>query len=202
MELLYYTNLSGIIKTHDTMKHIFSIFALFLTGVLFSQIAIGKSSVTNTSVSLEFGSGNRGLILPWVFDASTMTNAEPGTLVFDTTDKKIKYKKNLNLWQELTFNVSHTYNGVTLDTTGSVDLSAQIGIEEKTNAKVIIGSNPSAETAPGILVLSDTNKAMILPKVASPHLNIINPSPGMVVYDTVKNMLCVFNGTVWTFWKP
>lgn len=105
--------------------------------MLFSQIAIGKSSVTNTSVSLEFGSGNRGLILPWVFDASTMTNAEPGTLVFDTTDKKIKYKKNLNLWQELTFNVSHTYNGVTLDTTGSVDLSAQIGIEEKQMPKLL-----------------------------------------------------------------
>ncbi|WP_279195775.1 hypothetical protein [Chryseobacterium indoltheticum] len=55
---------------------------------------------------------------------------------------------------------------------------------------------------PGILVLEDTNKAMILPRVASPHLNIINPAPGMMVYDTTAKQLAVFNGTVWSFWKP
>ncbi|WP_262907374.1 hypothetical protein [Chryseobacterium sp. LC2016-27] len=43
---------------------------------------------------------------------------------------------------------------------------------------------------------------MILPKVASPHLNIINPSAGMMVYDTVKKQLAIYNGTVWSFWKP
>ena len=37
------------------------------------------------------------------------------------------------------------------------------------------------------MVLADTNKAMVLPKVASPHLNIVNPAPGMMVYDTTKN---------------
>jgi hypothetical protein len=52
----------------------------------------------------------------------------------------------------------------------------------------------------GILVLEDANKAMILPKVASPHLNIISPAAGMMVYDTQKKQLAVFNGTVWSFW--
>ena len=65
-----------------------------------------------------------------------------------------------------------------------------------------IGANPTLDSAPGILVLTDTNKAMILPKVASPHLNIINPSAGMMAYDTVKRQLAVFNGTVWSFYKP
>jgi len=47
---------------------------------------------------------------------------------------------------------------------------------------------------PGILVLSEDSKAMIFPKVASTHPNIINPASGMMVYDII--------GTAWTFWKP
>ena len=67
---------------------------------------------------------------------------------------------------------------------------------------MLIGGDPATDTTPGILVLADTNKAMVLPKVASPHLNIVNPSPGMMVYDTTSKQLAVFNGTVWSFWKP
>lgn len=66
---------------------------------------------------------------------------------------------------------------------------------------LVIGLNPS-DVTPGILVLSDSDKAMILPKVENPHINIINPTAGMLVYDTVSKQLAVFNGTVWTFWKP
>ncbi|MFN8364299.1 MAG: hypothetical protein U0T78_03115 [Cloacibacterium normanense] len=66
---------------------------------------------------------------------------------------------------------------------------------------MLIGGDPSTDTTLGILVLADTNKAMVLPKAASPHLNIVNPS-GMIVYDTTKKQLAVFNGTVWSFWKP
>lgn len=69
---------------------------------------------------------------------------------------------------------------------------------EKTSAKTSIGTPTST---PGILVLEDTTKAMILPKVASPHLNIINPAPGMMVYDMFNKQLAVFNGRVWSFWK-
>lgn len=65
-----------------------------------------------------------------------------------------------------------------------------------------MGTNSSTDTTPGILILSDADKAMILPKVASPHLNIINPAAGMMVYDTVNRQLAVYNGTVWSFWKP
>ena len=48
---------------------------------------------------------------------------------------------------------------------------------------------------------SSTN-SMILPKVASPHLNIIKPAAGMIVYDSVSRQLAVYNGKVWSFWKP
>uniref|UniRef100_A0AAU6WRA1 Uncharacterized protein n=1 Tax=Chryseobacterium endophyticum TaxID=1854762 RepID=A0AAU6WRA1_9FLAO len=81
-----------------------------------------------------------------------------------------------------------------MDATGVVDTVLQASKVELPGAKMVIGTGGASDTTPGILVLKDTNKAMVLPKVASPHLNIINPSAGMMVYDTVKHQLAVFNG--------
>jgi len=172
------------------MKKATIIFSLLLFTSAFSQVAIGKTSVSNASVSLEFGSGNKGIILPWVTSAASVTGAVDGTLVYDIADKKVKYRKS-GSWIDLS-----------VDTTGIVDTVLQASQTELSGAKVVIGAGGASDTTPGILVLKDTNKAMILPKVASPHLNIINPSAGMMAYDTVSHQLAVFNGTVWSFWKP
>lgn len=157
-----------------------------------AQVNIGGTTVSSPSVSLEFGSANKGIVLPWVTSASNVASAGvvDGTLIFDSTDKKVKLRSN-NAWTDLT-----------QDATGKVDVSLQTGKTEQTNAKAVIGAAGSTDTTPGILVLSDTDKAMVLPKVASPHLNIINPASGMMVYDTTSHQLAVYNGTVWTFWKP
>ena len=180
------------------MKNIIiSMFTLFTT-CAFAQVAIGKASVTSPSVSLEFGTGNKGILLPWVTGFSTVTGAVNGTLVYNTTDKKV-YVKYASGWKDLSVDAT----GTTVDPLTSVDgLTLQNSITDLDNAKVQIGGDPATDTTPGILVLADTNKAMVLPKVASPHLNIVNPSPGMMVYDTTKKQLAVFNGTVWSFWKP
>jgi hypothetical protein len=156
-----------------------------------AQIAISKANVTNGSVSLEFGDNeNKGLILPYVTDKSAIT--EKGTILFDATDNKVKYLKDTNTWFDLS-----------IDTTGTADLSIQGNDKtEQPGAKVSITTTSGDNPTSGILVLQDTNKAMILPKVASPHLNIINPSAGMIVYDTAARQLAVYNGTVWSFWKP
>lgn len=166
--------------------------AIFLavTGTVKSQIAIGKPTVTNTSVSLEFAdTENRGLILPYVETKTGITNN--GTLIYDTTDYKVKYLKDTGIWTDLS-----------VDNTGTASLSPQTGKTESSAAKSVIGAAAATDTTPGILILSDANKAMILPKVASPHLNILDPAPGMMAYDTVKRQLAVYNGKVWTFWKP
>lgn len=157
-----------------------------------AQVNIGGTSISSQSVSLEFGSANKGIVLPWVISASSVATAGvvDGTLIFDSTDKKVKLRSN-NAWTDLT-----------QDATGKVDVSLQAGKTEKANAKAVIGAAGSTDTTPGILVLSDTDKAMVLPKVASPHLNIINPASGMMVYDTTSHQLAVYNGSVWTFWKP
>ncbi len=170
--------------------------AFSLWGISFSQVAIGKASVSNASVSLEFGNDNKGMILPWVTNGSSVTGAVNGTIVYDISDHKVKYLKS-GSWSDL--------NGETElnpETMGAADTTLQDSKVESSNTKVIIGGNAATDTTPGILVLTDTNKAMILPKVANPHLNIINPAPGMLAYDTNLHMLAIFNGTVWSFWKP
>ena len=171
--------------------------SIFLSTCAFAQVAIGKASV-NPSVSLEFydnADNVRGIVLPWVDSTGGVTGAVNGTIVYDTSDKKVKVKYASG-WKDLSVDAT----GTTVDPITNVDgLTLQNSLNDLDTAKVSIGTPTST---PGILVLEDTNKAMVLPKVASPHLNIVKPSPGMMVYDTTKKQLAVFNGTVWSFWKP
>ncbi len=170
------------------MKFVTIIILLFASTFAHAQVAIGKTTVS-PHVSLEFGDGNKGIVLPWVTSAAAVTGAVNGTFIYDLSDKKVKYRRS-GAWVDLS-----------IDPTGAADSTEQNALTEDSSAKSIIGQN-TADTTPGILVLSDTDKAMVLPKVASPHLNIKNPAPGMMVYDTDKRLLAVYNGTVWTFWKP
>ena len=91
---------------------------------------------------------------------------------------------------------------MSVDTNGTAITTLQDSKTELTSAKAAIGKDGATDTTPGILVLTDTDKAMILPKVAEPHLNIKNPAAGMLVYDTTNRQLAVFNGKNWSFWKP
>ncbi|AYZ12773.1 hypothetical protein EGY05_12950 [Chryseobacterium arthrosphaerae] len=169
-----------------------------IPAIIHSQVIIGKgkATVTNPSVSLEFGdvpspsSGNinRGIVLPYVTSANADLNSVNGTLIFDPIEKKVKIKQ-ANSWFDLSYGAS---------TVNSIDTSIQTNKTENTNAKVSIGTPSST---PGILVLEDVNKAMLLPRITDPHITIINPAPGMIVYDKIRKLLLVFNGTEWSFWK-
>ncbi|SHL96090.1 hypothetical protein SAMN05444360_106138 [Chryseobacterium carnipullorum] len=177
------------------MRSLLSILFLLMFWNVNAQVAIGKTSITNTSVSLEFGTANRGMILPWVSSAASVTGAVNGTMVYDLSDHKIKVKYS-SAWKDLSIDTT----GSTVDPVTNTDgVLIQNSAAEITTAKVAIGTR---SPTPGILVLEDSNKAMILPKVANPYLNIINPAAGMIVFDTTKKMLAVFNGKVWSFWKP
>ena len=181
------------------MKNIF-LSLMFLTAMpLSAQMNIGGTTISSTSSSLEFGTGNKGVILPWVTSETAVTSAVNGTLIFDLATEKIKVKKKATGWTDLTTkNKTDVITGITNKT---VDDSLQRNLDEKPGSKTLIGGNPANDTTSGILVLGDTNKAMILPKVVAPHINIKEPSAGMIVYDTAAKQLAVFNGTVWTFWK-
>ena len=151
-----------------------------------AQISIGKTTTAGAGI-LDFDSG-KGMVLPWVQTPGS-TDAD-GTLIFDTTDNKVKVRQN-GIWVDLSDNP-----GI-LDPVRTTAVSNHLAKTE-TPTNYVIGS--ATPTAKGILVLESTDKALILPKMASPHLNMVDPEPGTIVYDTNSKLLCVFNGSEWTFW--
>lgn len=183
MEVPANPNLSGIIMR----KALF--FFLFGTGLFYSQVIIGsgKTQPTNDWVSLEFGTGNLGLVLPYVTDEASVAGAVNGTIIYDQASKKVKIRQN-GVWVDFSI------------VAGEMVVSQPASVAGNEAARVVIGTE-TPTTPSGILVLEDTNKAMILPQVSSPHLTIINPAPGMMVYDPLKKQVAVFNGSVWSFWE-
>ena len=146
------------------------------------QIGIGKSSVDGDGI-LDFGDASKGIVLPLL----PALPADPfsGTFVVDNSDLKVKVFSNGN-WISLT------------DVPGNTDRRV-INPSVETGRGVIIGSPDSP--AKGVLVLESENKALILPKVANPHLNIPNPVIGTICYDTISKSLAVYDGNVWHYWK-
>lgn len=180
------------------VKYVF----VFASGFLFSQVTIEKdvpsSDPANASVSIEFGNevgGVKGIVLPWVTDISGLDAPVPGTLVFDTSTQRIKYAKSavadgtvISDWVDLS-------DGAAVPSPSNLaDSNA-----ENATAKTLIGGS-TTDTTTGILVLGDTDKAMVLPRVNS-YKDIVNPSAGMMVYITSSHQLAVYNGKEWTFWK-
>ncbi len=182
----------------------FSILSVMIASLSFAQVAIGKSNISNTSVSLEFGTGNKGIILPWANNSTGVSlpasGNKSGTFILDVNDKKVKLSKNDGTWFDLTVhNLEKPATGGNIVINNALQTNA--AFPEKTDAKTMIGGNPTTDSTPGILVLADTDKAMIPPLVTDPATNIKNPAPGMMVYDSAKKLLAVYNGTVWSYWR-
>ncbi|MBA5630498.1 hypothetical protein [Moheibacter lacus] len=163
--------------------------ASFLTNEAKAQVAIGKSDVANSSVLLDFGTDAKGIILPSV-DAAP--GAVGGTFIFDTTDDSVKVLEEKNggandNWTNLTENdepgVAHSF----------INTGSDVG------EGVIIGADTT--TKPGVLVLESTTKALVLPQVENPHLTMPGVIAGTMVYDTASDMLAVFDGNNWSYWK-
>ncbi|MHC5354494.1 hypothetical protein ACYSNX_09980 [Myroides sp. LJL115] len=153
------------------------------------QSSIGKFTNENASVLLDFNLGEtRGIILPWVTALPQGNKLVGGTLLFDAQEKKVKYFKagSESQWVDLSVK------------TGEVP--TQGGLQENSNFQNVIMGNTQSD-ADGVLVLESTQRALVLPKVKSPHLNMLSPSPGTIAYDTESKMLCIFDGKQWSFWK-
>lgn len=173
---------------HNMKKKLLPLF-LAISFEAYTQVAIEKTSLSSSSVILEFGTDkNKGIILPWVISSNSVDTASAavsGTFIFDTNDKKVKVKTSSG-WKDLS------------GQSGNADTTLQENLQENPTAKVIIGSN---NTIPGILVLEATDKAMVLP-IIDDYTDIVNPSAGMMVYIKKNKRLATFNGTSWSFWKP
>jgi len=149
---------------------------------VFAQSAIEKRAVDGDGI-LDFASGTtKGVILPAV-ETLPVTPAN-GTFLYDKNDEKVKMFGN-GVWINLTDQGDNT--GV-LPYTGTAN-----------GSQTVIGAKST--TVDGVLVLEATDKALVLPKVASPHLNVPSPYPGMMCYDIDAKALAVYDGVNWSYWK-
>lgn len=161
---------------------IFILISISFGTITNAQTTVEKKTTDGSSV-LDFASGTtKGIILPAV-ETLPATPAN-GTFLLDKNDKKVKMYQN-GAW-------------VSLSEEGNITNLVPYGGADTAN-RTVMGSRTS--TADGVLVLESPDKAMILPKVASPHLNVKSPYPGMMCYDTDKKALAVFDGSVWNYWK-
>ena len=173
---------------NTTYIKIIALLGILAGNFAFSQMAIGKPSVANSSVLLDFGTDPKGIILPSV---NAAPGAVGGTFVFNTTADAVQVWEGNNNggaggWTNLTIAgdaVSHSF----------------VNSGSDTGEGVIMGANSS--TKPGILVLESTDKALVLPQVASPHLNIRGAIAGTMVYDTDADMIAIYDGANWNYWK-
>ncbi len=169
----------------------------FLLGfaALSAQMAIGKNSVDGDAI-LDFEENlNLGIILPRVITPDT--NVVDGTIIYNTESFKIEVKKP-DGWYDLSQKaklIDPATSALPFDPTE--DGYDRLKEMQSTNG-VILGENSFEKT--GVLVLESKNKALVLPKMADPAANIVNPEAGTMAYDTESQSLCVFNGLEWTFW--
>lgn len=190
------------------MKKLLLLIMLPVSNLLFSQLVIGNETGTaadKTSVLLDFAQGqNKGIILPYTRTVPSGQRLAEGTLILDASNPlkaKVKLYNGIvtpespDGWLDLS---SGNEADVSSAMTGQPDADA---VTESPVAQVIIGADNSE--ADGVLVLESEDHAMILPMVDSTD-DIVNPAPGMIVYINREGAkrLAVFNGAVWTYWKP
>lgn len=165
-------------------KIVLVFFTLTVLSTLSAQVGIGRNTFSSTSVLMEFEEGTtKGIILPAVNNITVVTPIN-GMMVFDRSDAIVKYYQNGG-W-------------VLLSDAGNTLNAPIVNASPETGGGVLIGTDDTS--AQGILELRSTDKALVLPKVANPHLNVPSPVTGIMVYDTASRTLAVFDGLVWNYW--
>jgi len=178
-------------------KYIFRM-SVFIFGLLWgstidAQVAIGKTTITNPSILLEFGEESKGIIVPQVSSVPSPSN---GTFVFNNSTGILAMEVYENgVWKDLTSDPTTTPN----KTIGLAHSFTNNGSDIIGDNGVIIGANTSSKR--GALVLESTEKALLLPLVENPHITIKGAIAGTMVYDTASDTLAVFDGKYWSYWK-
>lgn len=185
----------------NTMRKISIIFTILLAQVCMAQVAIGKSDIDGKAI-LDFGSENKGIILPIADTSDPSVTYTNGTILMDVNDLTIKAYQN-NTWMPLSdagqLNVVLDEDDNPISTEYILNLADEIGVG------AVIGEVDNdglpVSGADGVLVLESTDSALVLPKVADPHINIKSPVAGTMCYDLTSDSLAIFDGKVWNYWK-
>jgi len=192
------------------------IFILTLIPILsFAQIKIGNDTPPNESAIMQIGNleqdisdnANLGLILPSVILSRAgialgngVENPNNGTFIFDVQTQTIRLMQN-GAWIDLSNqgNNAKVLQAFSVNNLTNLNNLA-INQENKQSQGVVIGDSPT--TAKGALVLAGNGaQGFVLPRIFQPHLNVLDPYPGFMCYDTERGTLAIFNGSVWNYWK-
>ncbi|MCQ4142438.1 hypothetical protein [Chryseobacterium sp. EO14] len=166
-----------------------------------AQVSIDKQNIEGSYTILDFNSNvegkkytdpnvnnTNGIIIPAMNIANipTLDSANNGTFIFDISESKVKMFEN-NVWVNLT------------DIGSASAIIINNSDEIATSQGVIIGA--SSSQAKGVLILESVNKALILPRIKDPHINVKSPYPGMICYDVTSKSMAIFDGLEWNYWK-
>ena len=163
-----------------------------------SQIGIGRIPRPSTILDFKDDPDNKkGIILPVVSIDSTTLSYTNGTFIVDRNDKRVKVRWN-NKWQALT-----DIGSFDAEMSGSEPYTTPVSFfatpDENLEHRIVIGNTNSS--IDGIMVLDAPDKAVLLPKISSPHTSVAKPVAGMICYDTDSKSVAIFDGKVWSYWK-
>ena len=172
-------------------KNIYSIILCSVSVFSMAQVAIEKNTVEGASTLLDFyyaPANTNGIIISAVDNKDnalgTTTSANNGTFLFDKSDNKLKMYE-AGSWR-------------TISETGEASaIVANTSAEAADEQGTIIGSDTSE--AKGVLVLESSDKALYLPRVFKPAINVKSPYPGMMCYDYYSHSIAIFDGKVWNY---
>jgi len=139
-----------------------------------AQVLIDRHLATSASVTLEFGTQTRGILLE---PATLPASPSAGTIIFDDSTASLRY-----------------YNGSSWSTAATGGTINTV-VDYTTTSQVIINSTFSSAT--GLFIIEATNRALVLPKLSNGLLAIKSPTPGLLYYDTLLKAMMVYNGNLW-----
>ena len=175
---------------------------LLLSNILFGQIKIGNNTeITNSSVLLEFDNENgnniRGIVVPIKYEDSqrAVDTTKNGTFIVDYSDNIFKVFSN-DTWVDLTSKDGNVLREPFRRSAETGNVGKGIVITDDP----VIANDDNYVPNGGLELISET-KALVLPQIKDPHLNVNRPMMGFMCYDTTTKSIAFYDGTFWHYWK-
>ncbi|MEI6437009.1 MAG: hypothetical protein WCP32_19460, partial [Bacteroidota bacterium] len=147
----------------------------------FCQVGINTDGIQpDSSAMLDVKATDRGLLIPRIPTAARDLIPSPATglLIYNTTTNQFNYY-NGNYWCQF---------GTTLISSAIGTLSIGGGVS------INVSPDASPENS-AMLDVNNPTRGILVPRT-TPNL-IISPATGLIIYNTVANLLSYFNGSQW-----
>ena len=172
-------------KLRTIMKNVVFLTIILICNISLAQVSIGNENARGASI-LDLGGGTlNGIVLPY---NNTTINPINGMLRVDANTSKIQLFTE-NDWVDLT-----EQGEMPVDYNNNEEIAINSGVTISDNEI----NNPDLI---GVLVLESKSKALTLPQIINPHINVVDPPIGMICYDPQNKVIAMYNGQNWYFYK-